>query len=456
MTVPLISTNTYETFVLDAVLSGRIAGFELPGGEIGWAAGAQYRTNGVKNEYGPYNNLTVNPCIDSVTDPTATCAIPQGSLNFSPSATPVDLEQKVKAVFVELSLPVTEALNVQLAARYEDYGGGTGSTTNPKLAVKWQLTPELALRGSIGTTFRGPTALNVDPNKSTTLNPVTAAGGTSKGIDYYGNPNLKPETALNTNVGLLFARGPITASVDYWRFDFKDSIVAPPYDAIATSVVPTPNGLANCSAPLRSLIIFDNGDACAQGVTTGANILRVRADLINGADVNTSGVDFDVNFDMGEVWGGGNLTLGASGSYLIEYVVGPTFANGVQVLGGYDGAGFLNDDRGGNSLPRFKAYFRADYALGPHNIGAGVRYVASYLDNRTAIFTAASPLGKKIDETFQLDANYRLQLETATLTLSVENVFDTAPSFARTAYSYDTFTGNPLGRVFKVGVRKTF
>lgn len=44
-----------------------------------------------------------------------------------------------------------------------------------------------------------------------------------------------------------------------------------------------------------------------------------------------------------------------------------------------------------------------------------------------------------------MDATYRLMLDAATLTVSVENLFDTAPSFGRTAYSYDTFTGNPLG-----------
>jgi len=43
-----------------------------------------------------------------------------------------------------------------------------------------------------------------------------------------------------------------------------------------------------------------------------------------------------------------------------------------------------------------------------------------------------------------------------TMTLSVDNIFDRDPSFARLDLNYDPFTGNPYGRTFKVSARKKF
>ena len=42
------------------------------------------------------------------------------------------------------------------------------------------------------------------------------------------------------------------------------------------------------------------------------------------------------------------------------------------------------------------------------------------------------------------------------LTLSVLNLLDEEPGFAALDYNYDPFTANPLGRNFKVGIRKEF
>ena len=43
-----------------------------------------------------------------------------------------------------------------------------------------------------------------------------------------------------------------------------------------------------------------------------------------------------------------------------------------------------------------------------------------------------------------------------TLTASIQNLLDEDPPFAQSFYNYDVTNGNPLGRVFKVGVRKRF
>ena len=64
-------------------------------------------------------------------------------------------DRGVEAAFVELSLPVTEDLNVQVAARYENYGDGVDSA-DPKISLLWRRTLSFSLRASAGTSFRAP------------------------------------------------------------------------------------------------------------------------------------------------------------------------------------------------------------------------------------------------------------------------------------------------------------
>ena len=65
---------------------------------------------------------------------------------------------------------------------------------------------------------------------------------------------------------------------------------------------------------------------------------------------------------------------------------------------------------------------------------------------------------EQIDEFITADLSYILDIEplAATLSVTVQNITDEDPPFARLDLNYDPFTGNPLGRVIKVGFKKTF
>jgi iron complex outermembrane receptor protein len=56
--------------------------------------------------------------------------------------------RNVGALFTELRAPVTKQVELSAALRYEYQG--TGSATSPKLGLKYQPLPELALRASAG------------------------------------------------------------------------------------------------------------------------------------------------------------------------------------------------------------------------------------------------------------------------------------------------------------------
>jgi len=65
--------------------------------------------------------------------------------------------------------------------------------------------------------------------------------------------------------------------------------------------------------------------------------------------------------------------------------------------------------------------------------------------------------GLRVKSFMMHDFTYRVKLPLdVTLSASVLNVFDRDPPKARLEYSYDPFIGNPIGRTFKIGLRKKF
>ena len=186
--------------VIDAVMNGETE-IELPGGKLGWALGGQYRLiNFDSDTTSTLQDSRITPCpIPGDT----TCAFKTGPNIFLGQFLPQTLDQTVYAAFTEVSLPILDTLSAQVAVRYEDYGGETGDTTNPKLSMRWQATDYLTLRGSVGSTFRGPTPLNIVAKGITGLQPIAQAANQYRSIDFVGNPELKPEKADTYSVGFI-------------------------------------------------------------------------------------------------------------------------------------------------------------------------------------------------------------------------------------------------------------
>ena len=468
---PIVSTDQKTTTkVVDAVLSGE-TGISLPGGSLGWAFGAQYREDTFEATYSDLNNFAVTPCVNSVSTgivgpgacTAAQLAAPTGALLFLGGANNRDLNRDVSAVFAELSLPITDSFQAQLAARYEDYGGDIGSTFDPKLSLRWQLADSFALRGSVGTTFRGPALAQTDASSVTTLQNVA---GTFRAIRTFGNPGLEPEKALTFNVGMILRAGGFNASVDYWSFDFEKQIVNEPVAGITSFVFGTGSacigGLAN---PLASRFAFRDGNS--DGVIndadcTTANITRLDINVINGPDVKTDGIDVSAQFDWEML--GGTTTIGLNATYVLGYDIDPSVVGGNTVSAAFDAAGKLNYQTVAYPLPQMKGNLFLEYANGPHNLRYTMNYIDDYVDQRTAEFTAslatngqAITAGKTIDSTMFHDITYLLTLPwNMTLSASVENFTDEDPSFARLDLSYDPFTSSALGRTYKLGLRMRF
>ena len=432
---------TTDLLVFDAAISGE-SNVQAQGGAVGYALGMQVRREGYKVEPNEVTDLALSP------GPGGT-----GPFSFLAGTNASDDDQTIYAIFGELQIPLFDNFNVEVATRYEDYGGEVGSTFDPKVAAKWDVNDNFALRGSAQTSFKGPT-LNQLSGQATTLQFVAPASA-FKAVDQFGNPALNPESAFSFNLGALFDNNNgFTASVDYYNFDFTDPIIVEDQAEIVPAALAA-LAAGNTDAGILTRITFT--DANNDGINQANEIARVRTNVVNGPDIQTSGIDLRAE----QVWdaGAGEFSLGGEATYIIEYEVDDFAIEDVIIPGG-DRVGQFNRSNFSRSLPQWKANVTANYAIGDHNFRGVMRHVDSYEDERGAPNLAGVFVGEpsKIDSmtTFDLFYNWSPEALGLNVGLSVVNVTDEDPPLAYFDVSYDPYTHNPFGRIFKISLTKTF
>jgi iron complex outermembrane recepter protein len=436
ITDPSLTVANTDLLVFDGVFSGQ-SNVQAAGGSVGWAAGVQVRRESYKVEPSALTDLDLTP------GPGGT-----GPYSFLAGTTSADEDQTIFAVFGELQVPLYDTLNVQFAVRYEDYGGDIGSTFDPKVAAKWDVTDNFALRGSAQTSFKGPT-LNQLGGVGTSLQFISAASA-FKAVDTFGNPDLKPESAFSFNLGGIYEMGNFFASLDYYNFDFSDPVIVEEQANIVNAAVAALGTVTTDDDAILNRITFNDPAA-----PTASTISRVRTNVTNGPDIQTSGLDLRLQ-NSWDLSNNAEFSVGADATYIIEYKVDPYFVEGLAIGGG-DYVGQFNRGNFTRSMPQWKANLFANYALGDHNFRAVMRHIDSYKDERAA--AARGGVGEKIDSQTTFDLFYNLQSEAFggfDFGLSVVNVTDEDPPFAAFDVNYDPYTHNPFGRTFKISITKRF
>ncbi|MEO0606730.1 MAG: TonB-dependent receptor [Pseudomonadota bacterium] len=420
---------TTDLWVFDAVISGE-SGFAAPGGLISYALGGQIRQESYELVPDAVSNLDVTPGASG-----------DGPFSFLAGFSPQDEAHTIYAAFGELQIPLFDTVDVQAALRYEDYGGDIGSTVDPKIAGKWQISDAFALRVAAQTSFRGPT-LNQLSGQLTTVSFV-APTGAFKAIDTFGNPDLKPESAASYDLGALFEQGGFQASLDYYHFDFEDAIIVEAQEEIVAAAAAAIATEDPSDDAIIDRITFNGADRDI------AETARVRTNIVNGPSIETSGFDVRVSQDF-DGFDAAALTLGLDASYVLEYVVGDFVIDGTAISGG-DRVDQFNRSNFTRSLPQWKANLFANAAFGDHNLRGVVRHVDAYEDERD--LASAVP----IESHTTLDVFYNWAAPLAfDFGLSVVNVFDQDPPLAAFDVNYDPYTHNPFGRTFKISLSKRF
>ncbi|HRP36005.1 MAG TPA: TonB-dependent receptor [Gammaproteobacteria bacterium] len=145
------------------------------------------------------------------------------------------------------------AHSLQLNGRYDD-NSQFGDKTTGLFAYGYQITPAWGLRGSIGSAFKAPS-----------FNDLYWPGS--------GNPDLRPEVALNREVGLTWEEGAQKVDLTYFNNEVKQLI----------DWAPTPSGLWAPSNVGRASF---EGVELAYGVSFGGYALKAGVDYLEAEDAD--------------------------------------------------------------------------------------------------------------------------------------------------------------------------
>ncbi|HEX4597495.1 MAG TPA: TonB-dependent receptor [Burkholderiaceae bacterium] len=411
--------------------------FNLPGGTADAAAGVELRHESADEE------------------PSA--SLSQG-LVLNTGVTRANATRTVTAAFLEFDLPVIKTLEIDLAAREEHYTIG-GSNFSPQATVRWQPIREFSFRAVGSKGFRAPSLAEGSNSTSlanqTAKDPLDPLHRRSEAVGFItgGNPNLRPETSKNLDLGFVVSPlNNVNFSVDYYSIWLYDVIAS---NGSAQSVINNP-----AAYPPGSLVRDATGAVVyAKGLYT--NLYKIRTD----------GVDFegDVSFPLPDA---SKLKFALDATYVPTFLVFcGTACSGPptpwQNYAGSNGWDYASPISGGNAIPRWKGFISAAW----QNAQWSAEVVGRFVDRYTNIFSqpvlqntltqhSVSPY-----TSVDLDGQYRWRNWKATL--SIINVTDNQPPYDSSALLFGTFappvaqpfdTGlyDPLGRMIDLHLSYTF
>lgn len=504
------SALTDSSLIFDALFTGEIpeTTFSLPGGQIGWAAGAQWRLyersgqifapdeeeRKLLIQQCPYSHAgqAPQPPLPPGQPPTSRgCAGINGTGNFSSLSRPltpgeliterVDFDSQVLAYFGEVSLPVLDNLNLSASVRREEFNGGKLNGNIWSVAGKWDITDNVYARASFGTNFRATDALNLRPGaESLTLgtDQIRFGPGYTFPTLTRVDTGIRPENAETFNIGVGYQGGLfdgyLVASVDYFGIEITDQVVT----SLATQVLDnvfvdgapgdgSPAHQADCAARLISLIQFSSGP-CVQGVTTAANVSRVDSVIRNGPSFTTAGIDYALSY-VHPLFGG-DIAFSTTITQNLKFEAGAFEVNGIVFDPGGDRLGFRNTSQTGFPSQELRGNASIRWSNDEHSIGLRANYEDGFdlESNRTRVPILNLPgtandvfsgygWGKKDYVTYDLNYIYQVPYwQDLELRLSVLNITDRDPPPFQHFTGYDQLVGNPRGRMFRLEATKKF
>lgn len=176
--------------------------------------------------------------------------------------------------YLEASTDVTSRWFVDLATRYEDYDG-VGSKVIGKVATRFKLTDDWAIRGSVGTGFRAPTAGQVHMTQVAilTVNGVPTNTGLYSADNpvakFLGAKPLRPETSMDYTVGVTGQPLPnLQLTLDAYHIKVSDQLYSTKQIAVTPAILAAMQAAGIQGAEsIASINFFQNAfDSTVEGI----------------------------------------------------------------------------------------------------------------------------------------------------------------------------------------------
>jgi len=490
-----VNRNSLKQRTVEGNLQGAL--FDWWGGEVRFAAGADYR----------YNNytFTADPAF-GVLGPNGQSSEILGYSVLLNAAGAINTKEVYGELLVPLlrDLPLVRRFSIDLGYRYSDYNT-VGGVNTYKATADWQVFAPLRFRGGWNRAIRTPSVGELfAPTSTASINIGTASPTSTQGdpcdvrssyrqgangaqvrslclaqgipasiIDTYqlgtaqvfaltgGNPDLQEESADTYSVGAVItspfraaAIRRMSLSIDAYRIKISDAI----------GPLSIAQGIQNCFNAGGNNPTFDISNLFCGLITqrnpsTGVPI-NPRQPLLNLGKYTVQGIDvqFDWRFDFADFGLGdvGSFNFNTAVSYLDQFKIqalpgGPTYdyANAIGSAGQIEAAA-------GIAHPRWKATTSGAYTLGIATVGVVWRHIGRLKDASVAVTPASTIPGVPVYNVY--DFNLRVKTPFGSeLRAGVTNAFNKKPPiYGGQLNQFDAQNYDVIGRYFFFGITQKF
>lgn len=295
------------------------------------------------------------------------------------------------AAYADLEYEPTDSLLLQTALRYEDFSD-FGGTLNGKIAGRFNVSDNTALRAAISTGFHAPT-----PGQANIETVITTFDGStgeltleglvtpdSEAAIAAGGSPLSEETSVSYSAGITSALGPVDLTFDAYMIEVDGRIYR-------TGDIPNPLGASGT-------ISF----------------------YTNALDVESKGLDIVATTDFD--WGNANTDLTLAYNYNKLEVVGQSLVNGIQPV-----ADSIVEDIE-NNYPNHRFVLTTNTTFGDNwNLMLRANYYGAHYDERGEIGVPGNQ-SWEISSTIFVDAELGYNFnDDFRAVLGVSNLFDEYP-----------------------------
>jgi outer membrane receptor protein involved in Fe transport len=478
--IAIAATNVLEFEQTNFVgsLTGDV--FDLPGGTVKFAVGAEYRENTA--QFRPDQFLS------------------SGDVVGFNAQQPVDGVINVTEPFAELSIPILSEvpffnyLGLDLGYRYSDYNLAGGADAY-KASLEWNPIRSLKLRGGYNRSIRAPNISELflpvqenfpaatdpcnanstfraasNPNKAAVEALCIAQGIPAGAMAAYsqpapqlksfigGNVDLKPETADGYSFGIVYQSDSdrellsrLNVSVDYYKIQIDDVIT----NLTTSSVV------GRCFNQLNSNPSYDPGNTFCQSFTRASNfgVVDVVTTTQNLSSFRGDGVDVNLNwgFPM-DAFNGSDLDFKLLWTHLLSREQQETLVDPFIPREGTISSTI------GSAYPENKAVLSTTWSLYNVQVRYNLRYIEGMdVVNNDAILSPSTGAAPSIEDYLYHDLTVRWNInDTFGLTGGALNIEDKQPPVYTTSSGVgiqantDPSTYDVLGRRYFLNLTAKF
>jgi iron complex outermembrane receptor protein len=412
------STKIGGLISLDGILRGQKSG-------ANFALGFQFNSEDLKINYSEMSRAAFD----------SNGKLTKGAdLLFLGGGTNVSTSRNKQAIFFEANKNFGNALDLILSGRYERLDNE--SSFDPKFSFKYSASEEFLFRGSIGTSFTAPSMAQMFSSEIRLGSVRDIDDSPFVRLAVLGNPNLKPATSENINLGFTWnINQAINLSVDYWAINYKDRIEAE-----------NPQVILNANPFATSVTRNQFGE-----------LIAVSTSYFNEEKTEINGIDAEMNFFKITEYGDFNYSIKAT--HFSEFLTPEDSISEGMEAGSImvNRVGKFNYDANTHSLPKLRLNTFLSWTIDDLVMGLNTRYIEGYSNERqipsTAIILGYTNYVKSfLVHDFSIKKYFNFSSGQMEIGIGIINAFDKKAPLLYDApdFSFDTRVHDPRGRLINL------